>query len=63
MIRTLVIVAAVSFVLAVGCLAGALAMAGGPFYFDHHLNYHPGALDVEYIAPPDLPAANPTNAV
>jgi len=62
MIRTLAIVALVSFVTAVGCLAGALAIAGGPFYFDHDLRYHPGALDVEYVSPPGKPGS-PTNAV
>ena len=31
MIRTLLIIAAVSFVFAVGCLSGAIAVAGGPF--------------------------------
>ena len=52
MIRTLVIIAIVSFVLSVGCLAGALAMAGGPFTVDEHLQYHPGALHVDYVDPP-----------
>jgi hypothetical protein len=31
MIRTLLTIAAVSFVLFIGCVAGAFALAGGPF--------------------------------
>ncbi len=34
MIRTLILIAAVSFVLAVGCIAGAAASIGGPFWID-----------------------------
>ena len=34
MIRTLLLVAAVSFVLAIGFFAGAMAVVGGPFYID-----------------------------
>lgn len=34
MIRTLALIAAVSLVLAVGCIDGALAIMGGPFWFD-----------------------------
>jgi hypothetical protein len=40
MIRTLALVAAVSFVLAVGCFAGAFAIAGGPFYIDDTMSFH-----------------------
>ncbi len=40
MIRTLALVAAVSFVLAVGCFAGAFAIAGGPFYIDDGFRFH-----------------------
>jgi hypothetical protein len=47
MIRTLLIIAAVSFVLAVGCLAGALAVAGGPFSIDERLRFHPGVFSVD----------------
>jgi hypothetical protein len=58
MIRTLTVIAVVSFILAVGCLAGALAITGGPFTIDDQLQYHPGALHVDYVAPaqpaPDL---------
>lgn len=53
MIRTLAVIALVSFVLAVGCLAGALAVAGGPFTIDDDLRFHPGALHVDYVSPPD----------
>ena len=48
MIRTLLIIAAVSFVLAVGCLAGALAIAGGPFSIDENLRFHPGVFSTSY---------------
>ncbi len=40
MIRVLVIVAVVSFVLAVGCLGGAFALVGGPFSIDDHMRFH-----------------------
>jgi len=40
MIRTLAIIAAVGFVLAVACLAGAFAIAGGPFSIDDGWRFH-----------------------
>jgi hypothetical protein len=40
MIRTLVILAVVSFVLAVGCFAAAFAIVGGPFYIDDDGQFH-----------------------
>ena len=40
MIRTLALVAIVSFVLAVGCFAGAIAIAGGPFSIDDGWRFH-----------------------
>jgi len=40
MIRVLVIVAIVSFMLAVGCFAVAFALAGGPFSIDDHWRFH-----------------------
>jgi len=43
MIRTLVIIAAVSFTLCIGCIAGAFAVAGGPFSIDDHWRYHHGS--------------------
>ena len=39
MIRTLLIIAAVSFVFAVGCLSGAVAVAGGPFQIGPGLRF------------------------
>jgi hypothetical protein len=39
-IRTLLLVAAVSFVLAVGFFAGAFAVAGGPFSIDDGWHVH-----------------------
>ena len=40
MIRTLIIIAAVSFTLCVASLAGAFALAGGPFFIDDHWRFH-----------------------
>ena len=40
MIRTLIIIAAVSFTLCVACLAGSFAIAGGPFFIDDHWRFH-----------------------
>jgi len=40
MIRTLVILAAVSFVLTVICFAAAFAIVGGPFYIDDEGRFH-----------------------
>ena len=40
MIRTLLLVAAVSFVLTIGFFAGAVAVAGGPFNIDDGWRFH-----------------------
>jgi hypothetical protein len=40
MIRTLAIIAVVSFVLCMGSLAAAFAIAGGPFFIDDHFRFH-----------------------
>ena len=40
MIRTLVILAVVSFVLAIGCLVAAFAIVGGPFFIDDNGQFH-----------------------
>ncbi len=40
MIRTLVFIALVSFVLAMGSIAGALAIVGGPFSIDNTWRFH-----------------------
>ena len=40
MIRTLLLVAAVSFVLTIGFFAGAFAIAGGPFSIDDGWRFH-----------------------
>lgn len=47
MIRTLAIIALVSFVLSVGCLAGAFAIAGGPFSIDDNFHFHQGSWVVD----------------
>jgi len=39
MIRTLLIISAVSFVFAVGCLSGAIAVAGGFFHIGPGFNF------------------------
>ena len=46
MIRTLTIIAAVSFILAIGCLASAFAIAGGPFYIDDDWRFHHSAWSI-----------------
>ena len=54
MIRTLLLVAAVSFVLAIGFFAGAVAIVGGPFYLDDGWRFRRTYLsdqDVEHHAP------------
>ena len=40
MIRTLLLIAAVSFILTIGFFAGAVAVAGGPFYIDDRMHFH-----------------------
>ena len=50
MIRTLVILAVVSFVLSIGCLAAAFAIAGGPFTIDDDLRYHRGDWNIDITA-------------
>jgi hypothetical protein len=53
-IRTLLLVAAVSFVLAIGFFAGAIAVVGGPFYLDDGWRFRRTtltALDVDHHPP------------
>lgn len=59
MIRTLVILAVVSFVLSIGCLAAAFAIAGGPFYIDEGLRFHRDAVDIDISANDVNPSAWP----
>ncbi len=40
MIRTLATIAALSFILAIACLASAFAIAGGPFSIDDNWRFH-----------------------
>ena len=50
MIRTLLLIAAVSFVLAIGFFAGAMAIVGGPFYLDdgwHFRRTYVSDLDID----------------
>jgi hypothetical protein len=49
-IRTLVILAVVSFVLSIGCLAAAFAIAGGPFTIDDDWRFHHGTWDIDISA-------------
>jgi hypothetical protein len=51
MIRTLAIMAAVSFALAIGCFAGAFAIAGGPFSIDENWRYHADNVSVDIGEP------------
>jgi hypothetical protein len=46
-IRTLVILAVVSFLLSLGCLAAAFAIAGGPFYVDEGWRFHRGDWNID----------------
>ncbi len=50
MIRTLVILAIVSFLLSIGCLAAAFAIAGGPFNIDDSWRFHRGTWDIDISA-------------
>ena len=57
MIRTLVILAAVSFGLAVVCFAAAFAIVGGPFYIDDEGQFHrTGWAEVSVVRHQVLPA-------
>jgi hypothetical protein len=49
-IRTLVILAVVSFVLSIGCIAAAFAIAGGPFTIDDGWRFHHGTWDIDISA-------------
>ncbi len=55
MIRTLATIAVLGFVLAVGCLAGAFAIAGGPFSIDDGWRFHRAALPVDNEGLPTVP--------
>jgi hypothetical protein len=60
MIRSLTIIGGVGFVLALVCLAGAFAIAGGPFYIGDGLRFHHTTWSV--IASPPEPAENTREA-
>jgi hypothetical protein len=47
MIRTLATLAGLSFILAVACFAGAVAIAGGPFNIDENLRFHRVATPID----------------
>ena len=55
MIRTLALIAVVSFVLAIGCLAAAFAIAGGPFSIDDGWRFHRGHWATEVSIDPADP--------
>ena len=50
MIRTLIILAVVSFLLSVGCLTAAFTIAGGPFYIDDGWRFHHSTWDIDISA-------------
>ncbi len=52
MIRTLATIAGISFILAVACLAGAFAIAGGPFSIDDQWRFHRESLPIDNPCPP-----------
>ena len=67
MIRTLAVIAVVSFVLCMGSLAAAFAIAGGPFFIDDHFRFHhttwsddngDDSVDVQ-VGPPDTTTPAP----
>ena len=62
MIRTLALIAAVGFVLAVACLAGAFAIAGGPFSIDDGWQFHRGTWSADQSDPSREPAQRPVRA-
>jgi len=47
MIRTLATIAGLAFVLAIGCLAAAFAIAGGPFSIDDDWRFHRGVSPID----------------
>jgi hypothetical protein len=55
MIRTLSVIAVVSFVLCVVSLAGAVAVAGGPFYIGDGLRFHRTTLPLDDTSLPTVP--------
>ncbi|HLZ83395.1 MAG TPA: hypothetical protein VKQ54_07480 [Caulobacteraceae bacterium] len=57
MIRTLVILAVVSFMLSIGCIAAAFAIAGGPFNIDDGWRYHRGDWNIDISANDHPPGA------
>jgi hypothetical protein len=69
MIRTLVIIAAVSFALSIASLAGSFAVAGGPFFIDDHWRFHHSSfsdddgdsVDIQ-VGPPPVTAPAPAPA-
>jgi hypothetical protein len=54
MIRTLATIAALAFVLAVACLAGAFAIAGGPFTIDDEWRFHRASLPLDNTCLPTV---------
>ncbi len=63
MIRTLATVAGISFVLAVACMAGAFAIAGGPFYIDDAWRFHRDSLPIDNTALPSVSRATVQHSV
>jgi hypothetical protein len=63
-IRTLLLIAAVSFVLAIGFFAGAKAIVGGPFYIDDGWRFrrsYISDLDVEHRPPTVIKVSDDAN--
>lgn len=55
MIRTLATIAGISFILAAACIAGAFAIAGGPFSIDDAWRFHRETLPIDTTAMPSAP--------
>ena len=57
MIRTLATIAGLSFILAVACMAGAFAIAGGPFSIDDAWRFHRETVPIDNTALPSVSRA------
>ncbi len=63
MIRTLATIAGISFILAVACMAGAFAIAGGPFSIDDAWRFHRETPPIESTSLPSVSRATVQHSV
>lgn len=57
MIRTLAVMAAISFVLSLVCFSAAFAIAGGPFSIDDGWRFHRGEWNSIDLSAADTPSS------